>query len=75
MSNTIPEYEEKFLLKYVEDDRSNLLLCKDDEFGNKLKEYQEYVAHNPLEDYVELISYELREMRAFVEAIDSRKRI
>ena len=52
MSSILPQYEEKFLLKYVEEDRSNLLLCKDEEFGKKLKEYQEYTSHNPLEDYV-----------------------
>lgn len=27
---------------------------------------------NPLEDYIEMISYDLREIRAFIEAIDSR---
>lgn len=74
MGNTLPDYEEKFLLKYVENDRSKLFLSNGDEFSNKLKQYQGYTADNALEDYCELISYELREMRAFTEAIDSRKK-
>jgi hypothetical protein len=74
MGNTLPDYEEKFLLKYVENDRSKLFLSNGDEFSSKLKQYQGYTADNALEDYCELISYELREMRAFTEAIDSRKK-
>ena len=57
MGHIIPQYEDKFLIEYVEGDRENLLLNKDDSFSKQLKEYQYYTTHNPLEDYVELISY------------------
>jgi hypothetical protein len=36
----------------VEEDRSNLLITKDDKFFEKLQEYKEVCEHNPLEDYV-----------------------
>lgn len=51
MASSLPDYEEKFLLKYVENDRSKLFLNNGEEFANKLKEYQAYTADNALEDY------------------------
>lgn len=74
MHTILPEYEDKVLLKYVEDDSSKLLLNESRQFDEKLREYQEFTTNNVLEEYIELMSYELREMRAFVEAIDSRKK-
>ena len=40
MGHIIPQYEDKFLIEYVEGDRENLLLNKDDSFSKQLKEYQ-----------------------------------
>lgn len=51
MGNSLPDYEEKFLIKYVENDRSKLFLNNGEEFATKLKEYQEYTSDNALEDY------------------------
>lgn len=51
MAQSLPAYEEKFLLKYVESDRSKLFLNNGDQFANKLKEYTLYTADNVLEDY------------------------
>ena len=68
-------FEDKFLLNYVEQDRSKLLLRSNDQFEHKLAEFREYSKNNIIEEYMESISYELREMRAFREAIETRKSV
>ena len=41
---------------------------------SKLKQYHDLANHNPLQDYVEMISYELREARALIGAVETRKK-
>lgn len=69
----LPEYEQKFLLHHVGKDREKLIINKEP-VKAQIKEYQSLANHNPLEDFVEMISYELRESRAFIQAIESRKK-
>lgn len=40
MHQVLPDYEEAVLLKYVEEDRSKLLLKETEQFDHKLKEYE-----------------------------------
>ncbi len=69
----LPEYEEKFLLNHVGKDKDKLIVSKES-VKSQIREYQSLAIDNPLDDYTEMISYELRESRAFIEAIESRKR-
>ena len=69
----LPEYEDKFLLHHVGKDKDKLVLSKE-AVKVQIKEYQSLANDNPLDDYTEMISYELRECRAFIEAVETRKR-
>jgi hypothetical protein len=71
--NILPEYEDKFLLNHVGKDKDKLIINKES-VKSQIREYQSLANDNPLDDYTEMISYELRESRAFIEAIESRKR-
>jgi hypothetical protein len=71
--NILPEYEDKFLLNHVGKDKDKLIISKES-VKSQIREYQSLANDNPLDDYTEMISYELRESRAFIEAIESRKR-
>lgn len=57
--DVLPEYEEKFLLHHVGKEREKLIISKEP-VKVQIKEYQALANHNPLEEYVEMISYELR---------------
>ncbi|CAM6005551.1 unnamed protein product [Sphagnum balticum] len=71
MGVILPNYEEAFLRVHAEDEQ--LVVAGNEAFREKLQEYLRFCEVNPLNDYVEMISYDIREIRALIDAIDSRK--
>jgi hypothetical protein len=57
--NILPEYEDKFLINHVGKDKDKLIFSQEP-VKAQVKEYQSLANDNPLDDYTEMISYELR---------------
>ena len=73
MEQTVPEYEEKVFLSHVGKERTELIFTRSEEVPLKVIDYKSKTEKNPLEQYLELVNYELRENKAFIEAIEGRK--
>jgi hypothetical protein len=68
-----PEYEKHVFAEYVEQQANNLILLNDNYTGEKIRELRDATTVNPYELLVDLISFELREVLAMKEAIETRE--
>ena len=73
MTKTIPEYEEKSLFNHLNKDRDKLILTKNEVYEQEMKKFKEINCNNPLEYFLEMVMYEIRQVKAFMQAIEGRR--
>lgn len=56
MNVVLPEYEEKYLIKHVGDDRSKLVLRSRPEFANDVTNFKQNAAANLFEEYLDIVT-------------------
>lgn len=66
MAKTIPEYEERSLLNHLGKYRDKLVITRTTDFAEELARFKEVNAVNPLEQFLEMVMYEIREVKAFI---------
>jgi cell shape-determining protein MreC len=57
----------------MDKEREKMILTKDEAFSQELVKFMTINATNPLERFLEMIMYEIREVKSFIEAIEGRK--
>ena len=73
MSKSLPEYEEKCLLNNLEKNRDQLILLQNEKHMEEMERLKEINNINPLEQFLEMIMYEIREVKAFMDAVEGRR--
>lgn len=64
----LPRFEQEVLSAHDQSNES-IVFSNNDLYKERLSEYLHYAQSNPLLDYVEAITYDIREARALLEAI------
>ena len=55
------------------EEKDKLIITGNKQFEEKFKEYKQFSSYNPMAIYFEMVQYELKEVRALIEAVKSKQ--
>lgn len=61
------------MLNHLEKNREKMILLQSEKHLQEMERLKEINSINPLEQFLEMIMYEIREVKAFMEAIEGRR--